>query len=398
MAHVDGEKPKITIASSLSVPFKSGSGLNAFRLAATFVKLGYNVTHFTYDWGGKYPRHEWQQGVHIFRSRFFWSFYGDSKSKLYASVPFVIFYYARAIYSSEVVILFGPMGSFRILSLCIIIAKLLRKKVIYRSTMLGGDDITQLIERFSNPSTKKILGALDGYWSLSPAFTQSYLRHIPSPEKVLESFQGVDTQQFFPPNPALKSRLRRKYKLSSEKTILISVGYVNMRKGYDDIFNILSQINSPFVYLVVGQYRAEEYNFGEKERKEMKKLYNQGLKDLSGRIQFIGERDNVWEWLQLSDIFIMNSHKEGVPNVLLEAMACSLAIATSPIPGVAEKLTIHNVNAEVFSTNSEMYASISKLILNTNYRQNLGKQASKMIMENYSIRQVANRLIKKYLM
>jgi len=288
------------------------------------------------------------------------------------------------------------MGSFRILSLCIIIAKVFRKKVVYRSTMLGGDDITQLIKDFPSPSTKKILNALDGYWSLSPAFTQSFLQHIHSPEKVLESFQGVDTQQFFPVSDQRRNTLREKYKLPLDVPVIVSVGYVKKRKGYGQMFEVLSDIQAPFLYIVVGQYQADQYASTKQDRREMEQLYQQGLTKLNKKVQFLGEQDNVSEWLQLSEIFLLNSRQEGVPNVLLEAMACGLAIATRPIPGVDKILTMHTQNAEVFSTKEEMQISVEKLIGDKKYRELLGNSAHQFIMEQYSLGMVAEKIVDKF--
>jgi N-acetylgalactosamine-N,N'-diacetylbacillosaminyl-diphospho-undecaprenol 4-alpha-N-acetylgalactosaminyltransferase len=53
---------------------------------------------------------------------------------------------------------------------------------------------------------------------------------------------------------------------------------------------------------------------------------------LNDRISFLGQRDDVFEWLSQSDCFVFGSNHEGFPNVLLEALACGLPIISTDCP------------------------------------------------------------------
>ena len=60
---------------------------------------------------------------------------------------------------------------------------------------------------------------------------------------------------------------------------------------------------------------------------------NEGL---SNKIFFVGSRDNILSILKSCDIFILTSYQEGMPNVIIEAMASKIPIVSTNVDGVSE--------------------------------------------------------------
>lgn len=60
---------------------------------------------------------------------------------------------------------------------------------------------------------------------------------------------------------------------------------------------------------------------------------------VSGRVEFLGERRDVPELMRTADVLILCSESEGVPWVILEAMAIGLPVITSDIEGLKDIIT-----------------------------------------------------------
>jgi glycosyltransferase involved in cell wall biosynthesis len=63
-----------------------------------------------------------------------------------------------------------------------------------------------------------------------------------------------------------------------------------------------------------------------------------GRLGVSSRIHFTGWRPDVAEILRASDLFVLPSRWEGMPNVILEAMAAGRAVVSTDVEGVRELL------------------------------------------------------------
>lgn len=59
---------------------------------------------------------------------------------------------------------------------------------------------------------------------------------------------------------------------------------------------------------------------------------------IAARVHFIGWRDDVPRILRASDLFVLPSQWEGMPNALLEAMAAGLPVVATDVEGVRELL------------------------------------------------------------
>lgn len=106
-----------------------------------------------------------------------------------------------------------------------------------------------------------------------------------------------------------------------------------------------------------------------------------------------GRCDNMREVYQNADIFVLSSNFEGMPNVLMEAMAAELPCVSTKCPTGPEELIDAGVNG-ILVEMDDKYAlaeAIRELLLNPNRAREMGKMARKTIMESYSEKTIGDR-------
>ena len=101
------------------------------------------------------------------------------------------------------------------------------------------------------------------------------------------------------------------------------------------------------------------------ESKDMIKKYQDYVRSesLDNKILFIGKQKDVLPILKGSDIFILTSIQEGMPNVLIEAMASKIPTVCTDVDGVSE-IIIDGENGLIVDANdvASMVKKITSLL------------------------------------
>jgi len=133
------------------------------------------------------------------------------------------------------------------------------------------------------------------------------------------------------PNPVdtemIKSSISTIERFDKGGVCYIAAGRLTFQKGFDRLLYWFSELDSKTATLVIlgdGSLRDELI--------KIRKLLN-----LQDRVRFMGFCDNPWQWYKGADVFLLPSRWEGMPNSVLESLACETpVIATKDSGGVAE--------------------------------------------------------------
>jgi glycosyltransferase involved in cell wall biosynthesis len=112
------------------------------------------------------------------------------------------------------------------------------------------------------------------------------------------------------------------------------------------------------------------------------------------RIRFLGYRTDVPAILSASDVFVLPSYAEGLPNALLEAMAAGCACVASRVGAVPELAGDDEAALTVPpGDRGALLAAIERLLGDPDLRARLGERARRVIEEGYRLDDTAERLV-----
>lgn len=136
---------------------------------------------------------------------------------------------------------------------------------------------------------------------------------------------GVDPARFAPPDDAAahRARIRAELDTPDDAVVVMMVGRLVAEKGYPELFESMAGLGA--VLWAVGE-RLESDHAG---AVTVPKAAN---------IRALGHRGDVADLLHAADIFVLPSHREGMPRSIIEAMMCALPVVATDIRGSREEV------------------------------------------------------------
>jgi glycosyltransferase involved in cell wall biosynthesis len=122
--------------------------------------------------------------------------------------------------------------------------------------------------------------------------------------------------------------IRHELGLPTDATLILSVGRLHEQKGHANLCAAVAPLvqRDERVHLVIAGDGPERVN--------LERLTDQ--LQLSGRVQWLGHRDDARRLLIACDLFAFPSRFEGAPFALAEAMAMGVPVVTAAFPGADE--------------------------------------------------------------
>ncbi len=191
------------------------------------------------------------------------------------------------------------------------------------------------------------------------------------------------------PSDAEIAALRQQWRLDAEGGVILSVGRLSREKGHIDLVTAFKQwlaVSPPqqrFTLLLVGDGP---------DRERLERM----AADLGDRVRFLGHQTDVWPLYFIADIFVLPSHSEGSPLVLLEAMAAQRAIVATAVGGTPE--TVENdVSAMLVPPRDieQLKVALTQLSGDRDRRARLGRSAFGAV-ERFSPEAYRDRILTLY--
>lgn len=142
------------------------------------------------------------------------------------------------------------------------------------------------------------------------------------PTGVLTIYNGIDLNKF------VKKKKIEKLK-NLEEIKFLSIGRFNEAKDYPNLFNAIVMLKN---------YTAKKIKFyiaGDGELRPMLEDLIHSL-NIQEEVELLGRRSDIPELLSGADFFILSSKHEGLPTVVIEAMACDCFVIATNCGGSAE--------------------------------------------------------------
>lgn len=114
--------------------------------------------------------------------------------------------------------------------------------------------------------------------------------------------------------------------------------------------------------------------------------------NVARRIHFCGWRPDATGILRSSDLFVLPSRWEGMPNVLLEAMACSLPVVCTQVEGVSEVLGPLEPLQTVPAESPQLFAAqVVKILGDATLASELGRENKRRVAEHFALETMLNQ-------
>jgi glycosyltransferase involved in cell wall biosynthesis len=176
--------------------------------------------------------------------------------------------------------------------------------------------------------------------------------------------------------------------------LILSVGRLVEKKGFPDLLLALGQLKRRGL-----SFRCAIYGEGPLSGELAATIERLDLRDEVVLPGAVAQRDLI-PVFQQADIFALapfvteDGDRDGVPNVLVEAMACGLPVVSTAVSGIPE-LVAHERNGLLVAPHDPeaLADALAELINDRERRARLGAEARRTVVEHFDLRAAARELV-----
>jgi starch synthase (maltosyl-transferring) len=226
-----------------------------------------------------------------------------------------------------------------------------------------------LVDRLTSPLATH-------YLAVSQAARDYTIRHAKiSPAKIFTIYNGIKTNGEGRKKPVWRTALS----LHADDVVLGLIGRLHKQKGHIVLLKALPRVLAQAV-------NTHVIFCGEGEEEARLKVAAQDL-GIARHVHFIGLIENAYQMLSQIDIVVVPSLWEGMPNVVLEAMAAGRPVVASNIAGLDE-VVVAGETGLLFKPGDPhgLADALLKLIQDPSLVNRMGRAGYELVQQKFQIR------------
>lgn len=377
-------------------PITGGGETQARVLAAGFAAAGSNTIVLTRRTDSTLPRMELMDGATLWRL----APTGPGHLKKWGLILSAFIRLLRLRRHYDVIL----VGGYRVLGIPSVIAG----RLLGKPCILKADSIGEFSGEFFNPGLKRfrlrydrfpvsialairnmVLRRADAFIAISSVIADELRVNGVAGEKIKSIPNSVDIERFSPVSEDEKIRLREILTIPQDARVGVYTGRLASTKGLPLLLRSWQSIierQPDALLLLIGVGGVSLQNC----ETELRSFVS--INSLEGNVRFVGNVNNVHQYLQASDFFVFPTEREAFGISLIEAMSCGLPVVTTATGGIRDIVSDRD-NALVVPVDDAkaLGLAIEAVLQDDDAIGSMSKSGRRLVTERYSESNVLQR-------
>lgn len=240
----------------------------------------------------------------------------------------------------------------------------------------------------SNSPLNFIHKLADGIITTGESVREALISHNRvSPHRIVSIPTGVPLEKFSPELDG--AAIRRELGIAPGRRVVTIVAILRKIKRHDLFLEMARQLLQRYpdlVFLIVGDGPMRDEIIAQRK-----------VSGLEQDVIMTGHREDIPDIIAASDIVVLTSDKEGVPQSLSQAMAMAKPVVAAPVGGIPDLVLDYETGLFADAGSGASFtAKVSELLDNESLRTSLGKSAREHVLNQFTAEIMAERTIEFY--
>jgi len=231
-----------------------------------------------------------------------------------------------------------------------------------------------------------VLRGYDQVIAVSPQLVQHCRAHGVAAERLSYIPNAIDLAEYDAPRN--RQARREEFGIGPNRIVIGVVGRLSVEKGVDRAIRTVARLRA--------KYPAIELHIvGDGPQRGALEALARKLK-VDDAVRFWGWRDKPLAHYEVMDLLLLPSHTEGLPNVVLEAMAMQVPVAATDVGGVRDLLNWGACGVVLDSDELTWPNHIAPLVVSVDRRDELARRARQRVEQHYTFERRMAKVVAVY--